>query len=119
MPELSVYCASRRARLTYDVACVDIGQCAPGHALVELALRRADKPGRRLRSGSTASSGTIHASLVNPKVGRYVRITGFTPGHALYLAEGIVEGYVDGACGQLAQVPLSIPRELRGMLVHV
>jgi len=56
---------------------------------------------------------------VNPKVGRYVRVTGFTPGHALYLAEGIVEGYVDDAGGQLAQVLLSRPRTSRGMLVHV
>ena len=29
MPELSVYCASRRARLTYDVACVDIDNAPP------------------------------------------------------------------------------------------
>ena len=56
---------------------------------------------------------------MNPKLGWYVRVTGFSPGHALYLAEGIVEGYVDDAGGQLAQVLLSRPRSSRGLLVHV
>jgi hypothetical protein len=28
-PEPTVYCASRRARLTYDVACVDIDNAPP------------------------------------------------------------------------------------------
>jgi hypothetical protein len=48
-------------------------------------------------------------------VGTYVKIEGFEPGHALYLAEGTVEGYVDGT----VQVLLSRPHNSRGVLTHV
>ena len=54
--------------------------------------------------------------------GRYVRVVGdsFPPGHALYRAEGTVEGVVpDGHGGELVQVLCARPWNVQGKLVHV
>lgn len=53
--------------------------------------------------------------MSTPRIGSYVRITGFFLGDALYGAEGIYEGMLEDQ----AQVTLEKPRDLRGRVVHV
>jgi hypothetical protein len=57
-------------------------------------------------------------------VGRYVRVVGVDsfpqPGHALYRAEGTVEGHIpDDKGGELVQVLLEKPRTSRGLLTNI